>query len=331
MPHFKSFLEQALHYFDRPAGGVPGHALTGPDAWRGETVQSDPDWLTVLAPAEIEELLAAQAAAAQTGKALGELDAGDFPLPTLGARIAAWRTVLREGRGFVLLRGFPAKAWSVEEAERAFWCFGHHLGLPGAQNAREELLGHVRNTGAGAADIHVREYQTDWKIGYHCDLADIVGLMCLQPARTGGISRLVSSVAVFNEILDRRPDLVATLFEAFNLDRREEGDSAMPFVPIEPARFDGTRLRTFWHGGYFRSAQRHAGAPAYTPAQQDLLDLYDTIANEPGMAVEMELQAGDVQLVSNHNIVHARTGYQDWPDPGKRRHLLRLWLSLHKN
>ena len=40
----------------------------------------------------------------------------------------------------------------------------------------------------------------------------------------------------------------------------------------------------------------------------------------------MALEPGDIQLLSNHTIVHARTAYED--DPGRKRHLLRLWLTL---
>jgi len=99
-------------------------------------------------------------------------------------------------------------------------------------------------------------------------------------------------------------------------------------VSVPPCRFAGGTLRTFWHGDYFRSVARHADAPPLTPAQRELLDLYEEIAASPGFALDMQFEPGDVQLVSNHVVLHARTAYEDHPEPDRRRHLLRLWLSL---
>ena len=87
-------------------------------------------------------------------------------------------------------------------------------------------------------------------------------------------------------------------------------------------------MRTFYHADYFRSVVRHDDVPPLTKLEQDLLDTYEAIATEPGMYLDMDLQPGDIQLLSNHSILHARTDYQDHEDLAKRRHLLRLWLSL---
>ena len=58
-----------------------------------------------------------------------------------------------------------------------------------------------------------------------------------------------------------------------------------------------------------------------------LHDLYDEIAASTEFHVDMALEPGDVQLLSNHTVIHARTDYQDHPDPALKRHLLRLWVS----
>ena len=91
---------------------------------------------------------------------------------------------------------------------------------------------------------------------------------------------------------------------------------------------DGRRLRTFYHSDYFRSVERHAAAPRFTAEERELLDLYEEIASSPEFYLDMNFAPGDVQLISNHTVLHARTEYEDWPEPGRRRHLLRLWLSL---
>jgi len=175
----------------------------------------------------------------------------------------------------------------------------------------------------------VRRYRTRGDIAYHCDLADVVGLLCLSAARRGGASRIVSSVSVYNELLARRPDLVARLYEPFRLDSRgEQGSRGPAWVPVPPCRWAAGRLCTFYHSDYFRSVVRHADVPPFTDEERTLLDLYEEIASDPRLRLDMQFQPGDVQLISNHTVLHARTAYEDEPGPTNKRHLLRLWLSL---
>ncbi len=228
-----------------------------------------------------------------------------------------------------MVRGLPVERWGDDDAALVYWALGLAIGRPGAQNPEGDLLGHVRDTGEDAGDPFVRRYRTAGDIAYHCDLADAVGLLCLRAARAGGASRLVSSVTVYNELARRRPDLVARLFEPVYLDRRnEQKDGGPGWVPVIPCRFASGKLRTFYHSDYFRSVTRHADVPPFTAAEQELLDLYEAIAAEPALRLDMQFAPGDIQLVSNHVILHARTAYEDAPDPTRQRHLLRLWLSL---
>lgn len=324
-----SFAEQALHYFDRPHETVPTTPLGGPAAWRGADLARTGAWLETLDAGAIAELDALRATLRRRGRTVATVERDDVVLPTLAARIAAWRRELVDGRGFVVVRGLPVEAWGDDDAALVYWALGLALGRPGAQNAEGDLLGHVRDTGEDASDPFVRRYRTAGEIAYHCDLADAVGLLCLRTARAGGASRLVSSVTVFDELLRRRPDLVARLFEPMCLDRRnEQNDGGPGWVPVVPCRHAGGKLRTFYHSDYFRSVVRHADVPPFTAAERELLDLYETIAAEEDLRLDMQLAAGDVQLVSNHVILHARTAYEDAPDPTRQRHLLRLWLSF---
>ena len=326
---YKSFLEQTLHYFDRPHEAVPTAPVESAAAWRGADLPPLADMAYLLSTQEREELSTAVRHALATGKHPGELTAADFPLPELSARLDEWRAAVKDGIGFQVVRGVPVEDWSREESELFFWCLGLHLGSPGEQNPDGDLLGHVMDTGARAEDAYVRLYKSAANIDYHCDAADVVGLLCLNKAREGGQSRIVSSVTVFNELMARRPDLVARLFSPFHLDIRdrevnEEGSS----LPVSPCRYAGGVLRTFYHADYFRSVQRHDDVPRLTDLERDLLDTYEAIAMEEGMYLDMDLQPGDIQLLSNHSNLHARTAYVDHDDPARKRHLLRLWLSL---
>lgn len=320
---YKSLRAQTLHYFARPHERVPTQPLDSPAAWRGDDMRRRQDWQVPLTAAQAAELRAAVAFAERTGKAMGELTRQDFPLPTLGPSVDDWRREIRHGRGFVLIRGAPVQDWSQAQSEIFYWCLGHYLGIPGAQNPQNDLLGHVRDQRTGQ---DVRYYRTNKAIAVHCDTADIVGLLCLQKAKTGGLSRIASSVSVYNELLRRRRDLAPRLFQPFYFDTKGEG--GVQAFPVAPCTYADGELRTFWQSDYYREAQRFGHVPRLTGEERELLDAYDAIANSPEFHLDMDLQPGDVQLISNHTILHARTDFEDWPEPERRRHLLRLWLSL---
>lgn len=320
---YKTLRAQTLHYFARPHDGLPAGPVSTPAAWRGRNLREQSAWSITLSAGEVSEIKNAVTLAESSGKAMESLGKKDFPLPTLSARIDDWRREIRYGRGFVLIRGFPVDEWSASQAALAYWCFGHHLGIPGAQNPQGDLLGHVRDQRTGE---DVRLYRTNRNIDVHCDAADVVGLLCLQPAKQGGLSRIVSSVSVFNEVLRQRPDLAPRLFRPVYFDTKGEG--GLRALPIAPCRYADGELRTFWQSDYYRSAQALDFVPKFSGDEQTLLDLYDGIAGDPEYYLDMDLRPGDMQLLSNHTILHARTGYEDWPEPERRRHLLRLWISL---
>jgi hypothetical protein len=326
-PHYNSFLEQTFHYFARPHEGVPNTPVPSAAAWAGPELTAA-DWRVEFSTLEVEELERAIKFAHGTQKPLDMLGRDDFPLPGLETQIALWRRELAFGRGFQVLSGLPVEKWSEADASVFFWCFGLHLGRPGAQNRKGDLLGHVRDTGADKSDPFVRQYMTTQNIPFHCDAADVVGLLCVKKAKSGGMSRIASSVSVFNEILRRRPDLAPLLFEPFMLDARDESEAAgAQFLPIPPCQYSGGILRTFYHAEYFRTSQRHEGV-ALTLLQNELLNLYDEIATSESLRLDMALEPGDIQLLSNHTVVHARSDYEDYPEPERKRHLLRLWLSI---
>jgi hypothetical protein len=319
------FLEQLLHYFDRPHVTVPTRAVGGAAAWRGEDLAGSDVWRECLDAAQVAELHRAVAVARASGRPTAALTAADFPLPSLQGRVARWRDQLRDGRGFVLVSGLPVDAWSADDAEVAFWCLGLHLGVPGAQNEDGDLLGHVKDLSATARHADERLYRTNKSIRFHCDAADVVGLLCLGTSRAGGASRLVSSVTVFDHLRATRPDLAARLFSPMLLDARRPSGAGTQYTPVQPSCFDGTRLRTFMHLDYYTSVERHAGVTLDAPARE-LLAAWEEHAERPDVHLDMQLAPGDLQLVSNHSVVHARTAYED--DLHAPRHLLRLWLSL---
>jgi hypothetical protein len=320
--------EQTLHYLRRPHEHVPAHVIESPAAWRARDLADRPgDWTGVLAATQIGE----HERADESGRPqpMSQVERSNFPLPTLESEIDRWREQLATGLGLVLVRGLPVEAWGEEKSSFIYWGLGCHLGRPGVQNELGELLGHVRDTGESARDPNVRLYKTAARIAYHCDAADVVGLLCLRTAKRGGESRIASSVSVFNVLLAEHPDLAARLFDPVLLDVRSESEtSGLRHFPVPPCRFAAGRLRTFYHSDYFRSVVRHDDVPPLDETLQRLYDTWESIAASPALYYDMALEPGDIQLISNHTVVHSRTQYEDHAAPDRRRHLLRLWLSL---
>jgi hypothetical protein len=301
---------------------------TGPAAWYGPDMAARTDWLVTLSSADLAELDAATQAAVARGADIARLTQADFPLPTLGPKLSRVLDELLLGRGFVLLRGLPLDRYARREAATAFFGIGAHLGSARSQNAKGHVLGHVKDMGLSSADPDVRIYQTNERQTYHTDSCDVVGLLCLRTAKRGGLSTLVSSTTIFNEMRRRRPDLLALLFEPIATDRRGEVPTGMkPFFEIPVFNWYAGNLSAIYQRQYINSAQRFADAPRLTPAHVEALDLFDDLANDPALHLHMAFQPGDMQFVHNHTLLHDRTGFEDWEEPERRRHLLRLWLA----
>jgi hypothetical protein len=256
------------------------------------------------------------------------ITASDVPLPTLGPR---WRGILEEvmnGRGFVLIKGLPIERWTRREAAVAFLIIGVHLGNLRMQNAEGHLLGHVRDLGRSSDDPNTRIYQTRERQTFHTDSCDVVGLMCLQQAKSGGLSSLVSSTTIFNEMRRRRPDLLNVLLQPIETDRRGEvPEVSKPYFNIPVFNYYDGLVSAIYQRQYIESARRFPGVAPLTSLQLEALDLFDELANDPKLNLMMELEPGDIQLVHNHTILHDRTAFEDYPEPERKRHLLRLWLA----
>ena len=185
----------------------------------------------------------------------------------------------------------------------------------------------MRDSGLSSRDPNVRVYQTRERQNYHTDSCDLVGLLCLHPARSGGLSSLVSSVTIFNEMRGS-PDLARVLFERIETDRRGEvPEGQKPFFSIPVFNWYAGLLSTLYNRTYIESARRLPEVTPLKPQQIQALDLFESLANDPALHFRMELRAGDIQLVHNHTLLHDRTAFEDWPEAERKRHLLRLWLA----
>lgn len=301
-----------------------------PAAWMGPDMGAHPErWRWTLSEGELAELEQAAHTFLSDHRDLSRLSAGRFPLPSLEPKLHKLRETLIHGIGFELIGGIPVDRISEELASAMFCGLGAHLGSARSQNAKRDLLGHVRDVGANARDPNVRIYQTHERQTFHTDSSDVVGLLCLNEAHEGGDSLLVSAVTMYNIFRRERPDLLGLLFDEIATDRRGEvPPGEKPWYTIPVFNWNAGFLTVQYQRQYIDSAQRFPEAPRLTPKHVEALDMFDRLANDPGLNFTMHLRPGDMQFVYNHSLLHDRTGFVDWPEPERRRHLLRLWLSI---
>jgi len=304
-------------------------AMEGPQAWRGAEMAKSDEWLERLSDADCAEIGAAsKAGLAATGGDIAKIQAKDFPLPTLAPRLARIAGDLLNGRGFALMRGIPVADWGTELSAAAFYGIGAHLGSARSQNAMGHILGHVCNLGRDPNDPNARIYQTTARQTFHTDSSDYVCLLCLKTAKSGGESMLVSAMSVYNRMRAEAPELALELFRPNAIDRRGEVPVGMKgYYMLAPLTWHEGRLTVHYQRRYIDSAQRFEDAPRLTEKRIAALDMFDSLANDPELKLDMEFRPGDIQLVHNHTLLHDRMGYEEWPEPENRRHLLRLWLA----
>jgi len=294
--------------------------------WYGAELARRSDWIVRLSDTEIAEV--EQAVRDLGGVELSALHPNDVPLPTLGPRLQRMLDEVLNGRGFVLIKSLPVERWTRREAAIAFLAIGVHLGNLRMQNAAGHLLGHVKDLGRSSGDPNTRIYQTRERQTHHTDSCDVVGLMCLKKAKAGGLSSLVSSTTIFNEMRRRRPDLLKVLLEPIETDRRGEvPEGSKPYFNIPVFNYHDELVSAIYQRQYIESARRFPGVEPLSSLQIEALDLFDELANDPQLNLMMELQPGDIQLVHNHTILHDRTAFEDYPEPERKRHLLRLWVA----
>lgn len=308
-------------------------AVTDASAWRGADLKDGGDWMTVLTDENIADMEAALRSVRAMGLDMTSVQRCDFPLPSLAPRLRRIADALEHGCGFALLRGLPVDRWGFEDATAIYWCLSTHIGTPVSQNAKGDRLVAVRAAPEAAGNPDVRGPQTNARLFYHSDFADIVGLLCLHPAKSGGVSRICSSIAIHNALLaDGRTDLIDAFYDGFPFDRKgEQGDgvSAVSERPIPMLSLHDGRLSFRYVPGWSQSAVRRTGVP-WTDVQQAAIDEVNRLSNQPDMYLDMDFQPGDVQFLNNYAVLHSRTEFVDHEEPERKRFLQRIWLRAEQ-
>ncbi|MDE0704006.1 MAG: TauD/TfdA family dioxygenase [Rhodospirillaceae bacterium] len=303
--------------------------IDSPADWRGPDLARRTDWTYRLTADDRAEIEAGLDRCIAADRPFAGMTAADLPLPAFAHRLLHAREVLETGCGIFLFRGFPVAGRSVDDLRRLYWGIGRHIGTAVSQSKRGDMLGDVRDIGTDVSGREGRGYTSRAELEFHTDSADVSALFFLRTARAGGLSRFVSSVAIHNEIARQHPEFLKTLYEPFIWSRQgqeRKGEAAwygQPVYGVEQGYFASRYIRT-----HILSARKHHDVPRLTELQCDALAAIDRLAGDPAFCLDTMLAPGDMVFLNSHTTYHARTEFEDHPEPERKRHLLRLWLSV---
>lgn len=315
--------------------------VIGPAVWMGCDLAGRDDWNLRLTAADIAELDTALAAVARRGIPLRRITVADFPLPRLGVQLRALADELESGRGFGVIRGVPVETYSEDDCKVLSWGLCSYFGVGMPQTRQGDWINHVIDvsdvTTAPASDFdHVvnrRELRANNEGGelrWHTDSADIVGLFCLRKAVSGGACRLASAAMVHNLILERSPDCLAALYQGFRYmslaDDNGDGTPRVSAARVPVFRREDEAVRFYYIPQVVERAIERANI-ACSAVEDEARELIQSTAEAPGVALDFMLEPGDLEVINNRIVMHARESFEDHPDIDRRRHMLRLWMT----
>ncbi|MFJ1255436.1 TauD/TfdA family dioxygenase [Cupriavidus sp. CuC1] len=304
--------------------------VTDTAAWKGPDLQDDTSWIYRLTEVETDEIDRALHAVQASGLAWGAFGKERFALPTFAPKLAAIDEQIRNGRGFVLVKGFPVQRYSLDELKTIYWGLGVHMGQVISHNVAGDFVAPVTDLGLKSSDPNRRNNTTNHLLDPHTDLADVVALLCVEKAKEGGMSSLVSSVAIHNEIVKHHPEYLDVLYEGFYHDYRGYGPNADPnevtATPIPVFEYNNGRVNCAFAKKIIETGALKRGVPL-TPLQQAAIDYVHELGTREDMRIDMMLEPGDIQIINNYITLHSRSNYIDHDD-GPKRFLLRMWINL---
>ena len=298
-----------------------------PSAWKGSDFSGPDDVAFDLEDRHRDALWSVVRRARESGRSLSELTPAETAMPEIAGDLRALRHELIDGRGLVLVRGWPVDEMTHDELGMAYWAFGTGFGRGVAQSPMGDRLGYV--TDVSTDGKRERGYRSAVELSLHTDSDDIVSLLCLRQARIGGESRLVSSVAVYNEIVRSRPDLLEPLFAGYHyhwFGEQPPGQGTVTDYPVPVFGYERGRLSCVFLREFIRMAAEETGI-ALDARQSEALDVFGEVMEREAMQFRFHLHPGCASFINNYTVLHSRTAFEDWPQDERKRLLLRLWLK----
>jgi len=303
----------------------PGQPIDDATVWKASDFPEGRAWAKPLEPVMLDEIDAALRQVKTRGIAAKDIRAADFPLDKTIPFLADLYRDIECGPGFALLSGFPVDAYDEEDLRLAYCGVGSHFGTITRQNREGEFILEVMDKGK-AYSQQSRGYHSTAHLDFHNDGTNTVVLLCTSTAAEGGLSRLVSGTALYNEILREHPEYLDVLHRGFHHHLRDQGKAGD--AAVTPYR---TPVFGFFHSLFHMA---YAG-PSILYCENEGIEISDhekaaldylvSVVERPDMQISMELRKGDMQFVNNYLLLHSRTEYRDTPE--QQRRLLRLWLD----
>jgi hypothetical protein len=310
-------------------------AISGPldpRAWCAETIDSPASWYVYLSQDSLAALERFEGEHRSDCKTVTDVRVPDWLADACREDIDRARVALESERGYVIVVAGPPERFGPESLTLFYWLIGEMLGRPIEQNVQGTLLYDVRDTGQDVR-YGARFSVTNAESSFHTDnsfgatVLDYVGLLCLNTARSGGASQIVSGIAVERELRAKHPDACAVLRQPFHVDRRgglRPGDEPTIRFPVFDG--DGADLVLRYLRYWIEVGHEKAATPL-SPQQIEALNLLDRVAGDPRMRVEFSLRRGEMLWVNNRWILHNRTAFEDHSEPERKRHYVRLWVQ----
>ena len=297
-------------------------------AWKGEELFSRPEWQYRFTSEEVDELLAI-AEQIQVREQPKEMGYSHLALPRIAPKLEKIQDLLEHGAGAVRVQGFPAEGVEADCARKAFWTICCHIGTPVSQSAKGERIFSVQDAGFSVDDARARGPNTRKQLSFHTDRCDVIGFLCYRQAQSGGENQLVSSVAIYNHLLTERPDLVEVLMQPYWYQRHnvDSGNTQafceQPIFSLWEGHFAANLLRVLIERAYASPE-----IPEMSPRQREALDRVQEVAELPDFHVTFRQEPGEILFLNNFVTFHRRTAFTDFSEPDRKRHLLRIWLSV---
>jgi len=297
--------------------------VVGPSAWIGSDIKNDASWSLRLSRKHIAQLDKALGTLNSQGLVFPQFSKDDFPLATEFVNLLnSLSNEMENGKGFMVLRGLPIEKYGDTDIENLYYGIGLHLGTPVCQNPKGDLLGHVMNVG-DLSNKETRVYETNAYLPYHTDLSDVFGLLCIRQAKTGGLTSLVSSGAIYNQLLEKYPEYLGIFYRPmYYAHLGEDSSNKAPVFSYHAGKLSCRYLRQYIELGHEMQSR------PLSRVEIEALDVFDSLIHDEHTRLDMMLEPGDMLFANNYSIMHSRTSFVDFEASDQRRKLLRLWVKM---
>jgi len=330
-------MSQVIEQAGSPPSGVAPKAIltervTDCSAWLAADFAAHSPYVRTFEESEIDEIDAALASLRRSPLPYPDIRALDLPLPRFSRVLAEIQDELENGRGFVLLRGFPVERYELEDLKLVHVGLLAHMGTLISQDPQATFVESVMDRGMSYTPIQVRGYMTRAELTPHCDSGDVVALLCVRKAREGGISQIASGTSIHNEILEAHPEYLEPLYRGFHHNIRGNGPAGRwenitrHRVPV--FSYYRGRLSIRFNLKSMLTAQELPGVEPLSYLERAAIECVGDLAMGDDLRLDIDLEPGDIQLLNNHMILHTRTAFDDYAEPAAKRLLIRSWINM---